>query len=253
MSRRVWVAEGYRGRIPSDWASWVAFAGSPVSVSRTTCTVRVRVEGIALYLKRHRYPLSVTLKAAFRHTFVRPSRPGREFRMLAKFRARAGGDVAPAPVALGERRILGFLREAFVATEEVPDAVPLEPSHLESPGAARALGAVLSGLRSAGLLHGRLFARNLLTLPDGTFRVVDLDRARARRCCGESHGIMAFVRPWAADLARLLESLDGLPAETEASLLGAFAGGDPVVADRWESEIARYRPAARRQLLRRSR
>jgi len=242
VGRRVFVQSDFRGRVPDDWGSWGELGGPVVARSRTTETRRVRVGDAELLLKRYLYPLEVSLKAAPRNTFLGRSRAGREFRMLLAFRRRAGRAVAPAPAALGEERTFRLLRAAFLATEWVPDSAAPNPRRLLETGTAEALGAFVGTFHAAGLIHGSLFGRNLLLTPDGSYRLVDLDRASVVR------GLSLQAR--ARDLAFLLTSLTtGVPGLQDRVLEGyAHSAEEP---GKVVQTIDRFRAEARRRLAKR--
>jgi hypothetical protein len=223
-----------RGRVPENFAAWEVPTGVPVALSRTTRTDELEFHGFPIHLKRSSLPLDVALRAMFRNSFFRPSRAEREFRALQVLSDPAL-DLAPMPVAFGERRRLGLLRESFLATLTVPGAEPLELRHLESHDAQECLGHFLGRLRAAAFCHGSLFARNVLILAGEEFRVVDLDRARFFRTTGQegSRWAAAFDR----DLARLDASLAGLTRTARLRVLSAIS---PLPRDR----AARHRRVA---------
>jgi tRNA A-37 threonylcarbamoyl transferase component Bud32 len=86
-----------------------------------------------------------------------------------------GPDLSPRVVAVGERRVAGLLREAFLATETLYADPVVE---VASDAEAARLGAFVGRLHAGGVVHGGLFPRNLLRTADGGFRVLDLDRMR---------------------------------------------------------------------------
>lgn len=199
-------------------------------MSRSSNTVALRLAGVDLHVKRYRYSRRQAFRGCLRNTFLGPSRVRAEFEMARRLRGRLG-DVTPAAAAFGEERRAGFLRRAFFATETIADAAPVG-----SEASAHALGSFLRRLHAAGFSHGRLYARNLLATPDGTLRIVDLDRTTFR--------LRPVRGPRAArDLAHLLVSIEGLDG---AALLDAY--GAPSLA----TEVERARVAATAGLARRS-
>lgn len=165
--------------------------------SRTTDTVKVGLNGQApptgwrgsLFVKRYFYPgFKRRLKAMLRGTFFGRSRARLEFVSLALLRSR--GIQTVRPIAYGERRVWHFLRSCFLITEGVPGAVTLadlalgtdgdEAVRLSFPQRRRvitALAAQVRRMHDAGLVHGRLFWRNVLIRPmgDGGYEFFFLD------------------------------------------------------------------------------
>ena len=250
MGSRVEVHQSMRGRVPEIFAAFQVPGGFPVARSRTTRTDRLEFHGLPIHLKRTRLPLGVALRAALRNSFVRPSRAEREFRALETLSGHAG-DLAPMPVAFGERRRLGLLRESFLATLTVPAAETLAPRHLADRDALGSLGRFLGRLMAAGFCHGSLYARNVLALPGREFRVVDLDRARffGTPDRASSRRAAAFDR----DLARLDASLPGLTRTARLRILSAISPlpRDRVVRRRMVAAILAHRAKALRRLARR--
>lgn len=251
MGARLLLVPEFAPVVPGSFEAWSRLCGETVSASRTTSTERVRVGGRTIHLKRTRLPLPVALRACLRNTLLGPSRAAREFRMLAAFRDRAGPGAAPAPVALGERRSLGLLRESFLATLTAPGAASLEEAPPSTRAQGEALGRFLGGLRAAGLVHGSLWSRNVLAGRDGGHLVVDLDRARIL-VPGETAALDAA---WARDLARLAVSLPGLRPAVSVAILRAFLaeGTSRIVRRAWVAAIERRRDEAAGRLARRHR
>ena len=245
MGLRVVLSPAFSSDLPADFRAFADLGGRTVALSGSTRTVRGALAGVDLHVKRHDYPVRRALAGALRNTFRRPSRAAREFRMLTEF-ARRGA--APAAAAFGEDRWFGFLRQAFVASVTADGGVPSSEAPPDSAGAAAALGAFLGRVHRDGLCHGRLFARNLLVLPDGTFLLVDLDRATCRPGRMPSRG----ARGW--DLACLAQSLGSAPA---ALALRAFAAYRRATGESREEardlarEVDRRRPEAAARLARR--
>ena len=110
-------------------------------------------------------------------------------------------------MAFGEIRCCLLLKEAILVTRAVPGATALDAGPAD-PADARAVGSFLSRLHRAGLVHGSLFARNLLRTPGGGFRLVDLDHAQVH-----ANGRLPPLPPRARDLAFLEASAPGSRAD----------------------------------------
>ena len=201
---RIVVSPEIRGREEIQalpFSRFLADEGEVVARSRSSDTRAVVLAGHALHLKRYRYSVRQTIRGMFRNTRFGLSRVAREYAMLVRVAERLGPGVVPRAVAYGERRRVGFLRAAFLATETVPDAQPVADDV-----DAGDLGRFLRRIHDGGFTHGRLYARNLLVTGEGSFRIVDLDRASLTE-------ETAHPGPAALDLACLLASLPGIGAE----------------------------------------
>lgn len=159
--------------------------GEVVATARTRLTRRVEIDGRRYYLKTQRFPRRLRY-------FLRPSayvREARAFRRMA-----AAGIRVPEVAAVGERRRLGFLRDALILTAEVPDAIDLAAWEAEggaprpglpSVGEFRAeLFDLVRRVQDRGFRFGDLKPRNVLAAPadeDGA-HVVILDQRRFHRC-----------------------------------------------------------------------
>ncbi|MEW6746835.1 MAG: lipopolysaccharide kinase InaA family protein [Planctomycetota bacterium] len=203
--------------------------GDPVAVSRTSSVVRLPPGVLAppaVYLKRYWYPgCRDRLKGSLRNTFLGPSRAEREwFYLLSLWRRH----LSPLrPVAFGEDRRLGWLRRAFIATEEIPGSrsaleVWAGASDRDRAALLVALGRWIGSLHDAGFRHGGLRLRNVLVLPDASLAAIDPPKARwfagpirARRpAWSELRAVLEEVAPraslrevlgfWRAYLGRVL-------------------------------------------------
>ena len=204
MSERLYLREDLRGEMPADYASYALAGGATITKSVSSSTTRIALNGREMIRKRYVYPLGRSLKASLRNTLVRPSRAEREFRMLRLFRERLGEKAVPEPIAFGERRTCLLLNEAILLTEAVPGGATLATTALNHPSAARELGGFLARMHQAGLIHGSLFARNVLLTPNGGFRLVDLDQAQAH-----ASGRLPPLGTRAKDLSFLGDSIKG--------------------------------------------
>lgn len=167
--------------------------------SRSSETVRVDLPadagGGSLFIKRyHHLRVRARVRAMFRGTFFGRSRARAEFVELVRL-CSLGARVV-RPVAYGERRVLRFVRSAFVITEAVPDAVTLATfAQAHTNGAARSLppparrrffeslGRQVGTLHRNRITHGAMFWRNVLVQqPDADrFEFVFLDAGPHRR------------------------------------------------------------------------
>ena len=184
--------------------------GTEVRSSRTSWVRRGRVENGGVtedcFVKTYDYPGLAPVRGALRNTLLRPSRAAREWDALAWLH-RAGFD-APFPVAVLERRWLGFLRRAVLITLAwAGERVDLCMAQL-AKAARRELADAVTGLVAA--LHARGFRdrnldlRNLLARREGTgWRIAKLDSPRWRLCAPGP----AADRLARADWERLLPQL----------------------------------------------
>lgn len=247
MADRLNVNKNLCSGLPLTYDEFVAVEGETIARSRSSATTRIELGGTSLVRKCYVYPLRTALKAALRNTLVRPSRAEREFRMLSLFGERMGRQAVPVPIAFGERRTVLLLREAFLLTLAVPDAIPLHEVPDEGTISAVDLGHFLAALHRAGLVHGSLFARNLLWVPDGSLRLVDLDHAQAL-----APKQLPPLEPRSRDLAFLEASLSLPPAFTREAL-AAYTGETGEQEDDVAAAIRRHRWEAQARIDRRSR
>lgn len=176
----------------------MATAGDRLAAwSRTTDTVYCRPSSlpIGVYLKRYYYPRwGNRVRGMFRGTFLRSSRARNEYRTLSLMREL--GIQGVRPIAYGERRVGHFLKDCFLMTEAVPDALSLA-TLIQTVGgrcrtqlAIRARREILTSLavqvrhmHSAGFVHRDLFWRNVLIrlLPGDRFEFYFLDASVGKR------------------------------------------------------------------------
>lgn len=106
------------------------------------------------------------------------TRSFREWRILA--RLHDAGMPVPRPVAAGWRR-RGLAYVADLATERIPDAVPLS-AHIAAGGAVdwRAVGGVIRAFHDLGACHADLNAHNIVLDAVGGIWLLDFDRGRIR-------------------------------------------------------------------------
>ncbi len=247
MSDRLHVSRNLRSSLPGTFDEFVADEGETLTRSVSSATTKILLGRTLLIRKRYVYSPRTVLKAAFRNTLLRPSRVEREFRMLSLFSDRLGNQAVPTPAAFGERRTLQLLRDSFLATLAVPLAVPLHTPPEGTVVPAAELGCFLAALHRAGLVHGSLFARNVLWVPGGGFRLLDLDHAQAL-----VPDRLAPLGPRARDLAFLEESIP-LPAESSGEALTAYAEATGEQIPELAAAVTRHRPEARARLARRKR
>lgn len=178
-------------------------------------------------------------RGILRTTFGARSRAAREAEALRLLGALG---LAPEPVALAERRTLGFLDAAILAVGAVPggrDLAALEAA----PGLAAAAGEAAGRMHAAGLGGLDLAPRNLVAAPEGAgWRVLKVDSGG----CGPApRGGAAQAR----DLAELLAGLEGRwPAAAMAELREAYARAAGGIPAGLEGSL----PAARAGLARRA-
>lgn len=149
--------------------------GEIVAWSRTTDTFRVAGPGRepGFYVKRYLYPTwRKRLRSAFRGTLLGVHRAQSEYRGLRGL-AQAGVPVARA-VAVGSRRVAGFVTACFLITEAVPASENLTSFAQSVAGGRRqissqarrkiatSLGREVALLHADGASHGQLFWRNIL-------------------------------------------------------------------------------------------
>lgn len=94
------------------------------------------------------------------------------------------------PIAAGERRVLGFLRESFLLTKLIPDATPLHLFNAHCAdrqrriGVVRKLAKLYAAMHDAGFFHHDPSQANFLVVPqmDGdVIALIDLDGLRWQR------------------------------------------------------------------------
>ena len=178
---------------------------------------------------------------------ILPSKAYREWHTLARFEQR--NIPCPRPIAYGERRRLGLLREGFLITESLAPAVPLNqyltqqhPGVRERRILAEHLGRLVAILHCSRIYYRDLHAGNiLLRTPgpaDGTLVCVDLHRAF----------VLPFLPAFLAidDIAHLCNSLQ-VNRSDEFSFFRAYC---TMRFGSWEAGIGlTERIAARRRVL----
>jgi len=164
-------------------------AGRVVSTGHTVCTRRLAIgESLVIYLKCYRYPFGGL-------AWLRRRSKARQEHDSLRLLARLGVRV-PDLVLVGERRRLGVLGSAMIATCEIPGAVSLADyvaDHLPAPGmpgrrdAVRELMTALAEpvrlMHEAGYCDGDLHWRNWLLSREasGTLGAHVIDSPRGRR------------------------------------------------------------------------
>jgi len=230
---------------PGNWRTPVDVP--PVSVSkRAVACYRIPFpDGRVIYYKRYDYRSSWKARLRF---WMRPSRAGVEQYGYAQYRKL---DIeTPNIVAFGESRILGTLTAAFIATEEMPAAVPLTVFIAASmPDAADAeqrrklsdfVGRLFANLRKAHaacLFHYDLKWRNILIQQRGGEYypvIIDCPRAfvsRLRRRYGIKVDLSALA----------LMALSYLSLYQRYRLLAAYLGDSAGPAERkyWFRRVQR--------------
>jgi hypothetical protein len=185
---RLWVAPRWTPLVEAVVAAQAA-TGGWVHGSKHARTRRIEIAGApAAYLKTyHAYRWVSVLKDC-----ARPSKARRALMMSEALR-QAGFPVAPVAVA-GERRLLGWLRGAFLVSEamDAPDAIAFVAA-LAGAGDAggsrlarkrrflRTLGQHVARLHAHGFCHGDLVPANVRVRgADAAVEIVLLDHDRTR-------------------------------------------------------------------------
>lgn len=167
---------------------------------RLTSVFRVRLSSSrpAIYVKRYHSPgFTAGVKAVFRR-----SRALRAFRLAFLLR-QLGIQTAP-PVAAGERRVLGWLNEAYLITQELPDVMTWFvydegfPHGRHRVSLLRELARVFGVLHDAGYSHSDANRNNLLVrLAEGgkpELYLIDLDAVVPRYRIDESRVLKDLQR-----------------------------------------------------------
>ncbi len=184
-----------------------------VAESRSSRTRRLDLVGIGeVYLKLYSYKSwKSRWRGALRNTGPRRSRACREWRSLEFLAARGIGCVQP--VAVGEARVLGFVRSCILMTRAADGFRPIDAllPTAGASGSARRLSADLAGyvrrLHEAGFLDGNLRTRNLLARETaGEFEILSLDspkgkRARVLRSQRQDRDLASLDRDLRGDLS----------------------------------------------------
>ena len=190
-----------------------AFGGAPLLKDGGSSTVALAsVGGRELVIKRYNIK-------GFGHWLTRFWRPSRAWHSwLAAWRLQFLGIATPTPLAMIERRIGPWRRQAWLVSEYCPGPNLLQ--QLGESGAAipdsttaDALLGVFQQLVDAGISHGDFKATNLLWQDDQVV-LIDLDvmqahRSEAGRGKAWARDRARFIRNWPADsaLAQWLESV----------------------------------------------
>ncbi len=196
---------------------------------------------VEVFRKTYSYPgFGAKARGLFRTTFGTPGRAAKEATALIRLHALG---LAPVPVALAERRVLGLLDEAVLAVRAVPGGRDLEAAD-PAPGLAAAAGRAAGRMHAAGLGHLDLAPRNLVAVPrpGGGWEVFKVDS-----------GSLAEVRRGGAEQARdLAELLAGLEERWRdgdlADLCRAYAAEAGAIPAGLETAL----PNARASLARRA-
>jgi tRNA A-37 threonylcarbamoyl transferase component Bud32 len=183
--------------------------------------VRVRADGAAAgdVVIKHFEPrgLAEILKWA-----CRASPAYRAFRFARQIQAL--GLITAAPLAAGERRCCGWLRESFLLTKHIPDGTPLYrinadcTDHTRRTGIARSLARSYAAMHDAGFSHRDPSQTNFLVVPRPTggeaIALIDLD--------GLHSGQALDLTESARDLRRLLLRCRA-PRRERAWFIAAYA------------------------------
>jgi len=143
----------------------------------------------SIYLKRYRYPKrSHRLKAAFRGSLFGKTRARFEFDRLQELRDK--GIPAIQPLAVGHRRIAGFVHASFLISEGTQGQSLLSAAKTcttITPRDRRAAIETLAGLvrqmHAAGVVHGSLVWRDIIVhqTGPGQFAFAFLDPGHVKR------------------------------------------------------------------------
>ncbi len=161
--------------------------GQVVAESRTSRTTRHNPSGSeqAIYVKKYWYPtFRDRRKGFFRATFFGRPRARREWEALVHLQNAGLG--APTPLAYGETRSWGLLKQCFLVTEGIPgppisDWLQQKRTPGEVGDAIRVFAASLKKLHDAGIQPCQLRLRNILiTEVQGAFGIHYLDLPRTK-------------------------------------------------------------------------
>jgi len=183
--------------------------------------VRVRVDRTAAgdVVIKHFEPrgLAEILKWA-----CRASPAYRAFRLARQIQAL--GLITAEPLAAGERRCCGWLRESFLLTKHIPDGTPLYrinadcTDHTRRTGIARSLARTYATMHDAGFSHRDPSQTNFLVVPkpnrEEAVALIDLDGLRS--------GQPLDLAESAKDLRRLLQRCR-VPRRERAWFIAAYA------------------------------
>ena len=168
----------------------------------------------SIYLKRYRYPKrSHRIKAAFRGSLFGKSRARFEFDRLQAMLHK--GVPAIKPLAVGQRRVRGFVHASILITEGVPGQSLLSAAKTckdITPRDRRAAIETLAGLirlmHRAGVVHGSLVWRDIIIRQagPGMFTFAFLDPGHVRRFSVPGCRKLGYLRD-VADLAATAQLL----------------------------------------------
>lgn len=181
----------------ADPDRWIA-AGALLKDGRSATVARVAVGERTLILKRY------NLKGRL-HGLTRALRPSRAWHAWVEgHRMRLLGIATPTPLAVIERRVGPFRREAWLITEVCEGTAarwhfPQDGDRVPHDDEARAWRALFATLRRARISHGDLKSHNIFWHAGRLF-LIDLDAAQ------QHDSEAAFERAWRKDCARLLRN-----------------------------------------------
>lgn len=159
-----------------------------------------RADGLVLKRYNLRKPGNL-LKDLFR-----PSKARRAYRKA--YHLELVGVATARPIAVADRRRLGFVARSYLLMEEIPDARHLGQSQGDGHCAARELGDLLAKLHNEGFSHRDLKETNLVFDSVGRGLLIDLEGL-------EFVGVLPLRRA-VADLTRLARAARKLPQFTPA-------------------------------------
>jgi tRNA A-37 threonylcarbamoyl transferase component Bud32 len=216
------------------------------SNTTSSCILPLMIAGetAGIFIKRYNYQSSLY---AFKHLF-RSSRGKRSWRAAHVLLAR--GVPTPMPVACAEKRRARVLRESFLITHNIAQAMPLSKLFPDAgPGTGggrpvdkadliRRAALLVRTMHERGIWHRDLKAANILLqqIPGSAtrFYLTDLDGVRIKDAVRPAERIR--------DLARLNRSLIGSPALSARDrlhflqwYLGTGRRGDKTLRSYWEA------------------
>ena len=107
----------------------------------------------------------------------------------------------PCPIAMAERRRLGFVIKSYFVMEEIPDAASLSTWAGDCLVAIERIAELIAKLHGEGFTHRDLRETNILFRPNGQPCLIDLDGLRYVK--------KTSARRAAADLARFMQGIKG--------------------------------------------
>ena len=183
-----------------------------------------------LFLKRYKIR---GLNEGLKYFFV-PSKARREWAMTHLALRR--GIPTPLPLAMGERRGRGVLREAFLITQAISSSLPLIEAIREKRGNedyALKVARLISKVHEVGLFHRDLHAGNILVKKDeGRLYLIDLHRSKPLR--------RMSVRRRLWNLAQLYYSVGGwLSAEGKKTFLQIYDEKGDIFQERFAEVLTK--------------